>query len=177
MKVAVLALDGVFDSGISAVLDVPHTADVLRGRVAGAPPPAFDIRTVGVRRRVRSGLGHRIGTEPVSVAEDADLLVVPALMERRPEALVEAVASAACRPARRVLAGARERGTPLATSCTGTFLLAEAGLLDDRRATTSWWLAPLLPGPVPEGHARRDPDGRQFRGGSPRRAPPSAIST
>ncbi|MEW2584716.1 GlxA family transcriptional regulator [Streptomyces virginiae] len=144
MKVAVLALDGVFDSGISAVLDVLHTADVLRRQVAGAPPPAFDIVTVGVRRRVRTGLGHRIDTAPATAAEDADLLVVPALMERRPEALVEAVASAAYRPARGILAQARERGTPLATSCTGTFLLAEAGVLDGQRATTSWWLAPLF---------------------------------
>ncbi|MGW6577611.1 GlxA family transcriptional regulator [Streptomyces sp. NPDC054945] len=144
MKVAVLALDGVFDSGISAVLDVLHTAHALRRQVAGAAPPAYDIRTVGVRRRIRTGLGHRIDTEPAAVAEDADLLVVPALMERRPELLVEAVASDALRPARRILAEARERGTPLATACTGTFLLAEAGVLDGCRATTSWWLAPLF---------------------------------
>ncbi|MFJ7774584.1 GlxA family transcriptional regulator [Streptomyces yangpuensis] len=145
MKVAVLAVDGVFDSGISAVLDVLHTAHALRRQVAGTPPPAFDIRTVGVRRRVRTGLGHRIDTEPAAAAaEDADLLVVPAMMERRPELLVEAVASAAYRPVRRLLTDARERRTPLATACTGTFLLAESGVLDGLRATTSWWLAPLF---------------------------------
>ncbi|MFJ3925266.1 GlxA family transcriptional regulator [Streptomyces sp. NPDC090022] len=144
MKAAVLVLDGVFDSGVSATLDVLHTANALRGQLTGAPPPAFDIRTVGVRRRVRTGLGHRIDTESVTVAEDADLLVLPALMERRPERLVETVAGAAHRDARRVLTEARERRTPLASSCTGTFLLAESGVLDGLRATTSWWLAPVF---------------------------------
>ncbi|PBC70921.1 AraC family transcriptional regulator [Streptomyces sp. TLI_235] len=144
MKAAVLVLDGAFDSGVSGILDVLHSANALRGQLAGAAPPRFDIRTVGVRRQVRTGLGHRIDTESAAEAENADVLVLPALMERRPEALVELVGSPGQRTARRLLAEARERRTPLATSCTGTFLLAESGVLDGLRATTSWWLAPVF---------------------------------
>ncbi|MFJ7157236.1 GlxA family transcriptional regulator [Streptomyces sp. NPDC101118] len=144
MKAAVLVLEGAFDSGVTGVLDVLHTANALRGRLAGAAPPPFDIRTVGVRRRVRTGLGHRIDTEDLAAAEDAGVLVVPALMERRPEDLVELVGSAGHRKARQALVRARERRTPLATACTGTFLLAESGVLDGQRATTSWWLAPVF---------------------------------
>ncbi|WP_328861637.1 GlxA family transcriptional regulator [Streptomyces sp. NBC_00306] len=143
MDVAVLVYDGVFDSGLSAVLDVIEGANAMRGELP-QPPPAWQVTTVGFRRRIRTGAGHVVTTAPAARAEGAGLLIVPALAERRPEALLDHVGGPDSAAVRRLVSDARDRGTPVASACTGTFLLAESGVLDGRRATTSWWLAPVF---------------------------------
>ncbi|WP_351236953.1 helix-turn-helix domain-containing protein [Streptomyces sp. NPDC002133] len=143
MKVSVLVYDGVFDSGLSAALDVLEAANAMRDQLP-QPPPPWSVTTIGFRRRVRTGAGHLVTTEPVTAAATTDLLLVPALAERRPDALLDRVAGSPLAPVRNVVADVRERGTPVASACTGTFLLAESGVLDGRQATTTWWLAPVF---------------------------------
>lgn len=49
-----------------------------------------------------------------------------------------------------------EDGIPIATLCTGTFILAETGLLDDRIATTNWLYTRMFRRRFPRVHLKPD---------------------
>ncbi|MBK6013484.1 GlxA family transcriptional regulator [Streptomyces sp. MBT53] len=142
MHVAVVVYDGVFDSGLAAILDILSNANALGGQIHR--PPTWNVTMVGAAPSVRTGAGLTVTPGPLAHAETTDLLVVPAPAESDPSALVDHVAGDASRPVRDLIARTRARGTTIASACAGTFLLAEAGVLDGLRATTTWWLSPTF---------------------------------
>jgi transcriptional regulator GlxA family with amidase domain len=149
MRVAVLVFDGVFDSGLAAILDVLATANSTGEEAATMgielpDAPSWTVTTVGQQRQVRTGAGHIVTAQPFEVADTADLLIVPALAEKRPAALLEQVTGDHTLPGRASIVRQHARGAAIATACTGTLLLAETGILDGHDVTTSWWLAPTL---------------------------------
>ena len=142
MEIAVVVCEGVFDLGLAAILDMLDVANAMGEQISD--PPSWNVTTVGLTAQVRTGAGHLVSTGPLEQAEAADLLIVPALAQRRPEPLLGYVGGDEARPVRDLIARTRERGTPIASACTGTFLLAESGILDGLRATTTWWLTPVF---------------------------------
>ena len=142
MRVGVVALDGMLDSGLTAMLDIMSTADQLASQV-DVPGPVFEVVRYGPGEAVRTAQGLQLDTTPwPSAHEDPpELLVLPALGLRSPQAIVEAVRD---HPVLRLVGTLFARGIRMAAACSGTFFLAEAGLLDGRRATTSWWLGPAF---------------------------------
>jgi transcriptional regulator GlxA family with amidase domain len=149
MKVSVLAYDGIFDSGLAAVLDVLDTANAMRDEL-DSPPPEWQVTTVAKGRRARTGAGHIVHCAALADARDTDLLIIPALNVRSPQEIIEFVECAPAVPLRRLIAETRAQGTPVCTACSGAFLLAESGVLGERRVTTTWWLAPAFRARYPE---------------------------
>lgn len=142
MHVSVLVTDGAFDSGLAAVLDVLDTANQLRDQI-DQPPSPWQVTTIGTKRRIHSNAGHTITTTAPD-EHRPDLLFMPAIGIKQPDALVAEIRSPGTRQVLRLITRACEDGVALAGACTGTFFLAEAGVLDGVAATTSWWLGPAF---------------------------------
>nr|WP_028936369.1 helix-turn-helix domain-containing protein [Pseudonocardia spinosispora] len=135
-----LALDGVvtFEVGCTVQTFAPGL---------DAQPAGFELLVCGERPgvvRTADGLGLVVDHGLAALA-DADLIVVPARYphDRPPgDAVVDA------------LRAARSSGATVASICLGAFVLAYAGLLDDRPATTHWAYSGQLAGLFPRVRVR-----------------------
>lgn len=142
MRIDVLALDNVFDLGLSAVLDAFQTANELISMTNLRVAP-FELRIVGVRRAVRTSQGLRVPVHRIG-SRAPDCVVVPAIGYKLPGPLEAALARRDVADAAATLVRWSNGGAVVAAACIGTFVLAESGLLDGKVATTTWWLAPLF---------------------------------
>lgn len=143
MIISVLVLDGVFDTGLSSMLDCFNFANALAPQVDAALAPC-EVRVVGLRRSVVTHLGMRLSPMKLDAAPVPDILLVPALYIPSPQRAAEVMRQRESLQAARAMADYVARGIAVGTACSGTFFAAKAGLLDGRRATTAWWLAPAL---------------------------------
>jgi transcriptional regulator GlxA family with amidase domain len=142
MRIDVLALDGVFDLGLSAVLDGLQTANELIA-MAEMEVPRFEVRVVGVRKAVKTSQGLSVPVHAAG-ARTPDCVVVPAIGYKMPGPLEAALERADVREAAGALRHWARRGATMSAACVGTFVMAESGLLDGHQATTTWWLAPMF---------------------------------
>jgi transcriptional regulator GlxA family with amidase domain len=142
MRADILVLDGVFDLGLSAVLDTFQTANELIAMSGMAVPP-FEVRIVGLRRAVRTSQGFTVPVHAVG-KRAPDCVVVPAIGFKMPGPLETALQRPDVKESAAVLRQWSRRGALMTAACVGTFVMAESGLLDGHHATTTWWLAPLF---------------------------------
>lgn len=142
MRINVLVLDGVFDLGLSAVLDAFQTANEII-EMSKLKIPKFQVSLVGVRRTIRTSHGFSVPLDSLG-NRTPDCIFVPAIAFKMPDALEVALARSDVADAASVLQKWARGGALMTAACIGTFIMAESGLLDKQQATTTWWLAPFF---------------------------------
>ncbi|MEV7794784.1 helix-turn-helix domain-containing protein [Streptomyces sp. NPDC087512] len=138
LRVGVLAYPGCFASEVYGVPDLLSMATHVAA-AQGAAHPAYETSVVSPRRRVVASGGSRID---VGALRPVDVLIVPGF-ELSPGLDLDATL-ADLKPETAAVRAHAEAGAAVVSICVGAFLLAEAGLLAGREATTSWLFADRL---------------------------------
>lgn len=150
MKIHVLVTDKLFDTGLAVVLDTFSIANEL-AQAEQMLVPAFEVKMIGVRRRVQTAHGLKVPVTNAASAGAADVLLVPGMGVHMPKSVADALTSAEIVDTIALLRERAQSDRPvMAAACTGAFLLASTGLLDGQSATTTWWLSPLFRERFPE---------------------------
>jgi transcriptional regulator GlxA family with amidase domain len=165
-RVVIFALPGAFSLDVLGALEIFHGAaqlltvrtqqsGVLDLSLLGKAPPAYEVELVAARAgqfETLSGVGLFATRALTDVRGPVDTLVVAGgdiarmlrVLAEQPE--LKTVLRRVARRARRVT-----------SVCTGAFVLAHAGLLDGKRATTHWAACELLQQRYPAVRVEREP--------------------
>jgi transcriptional regulator GlxA family with amidase domain len=144
MHLRIWVYDGVLASGIAGTIDLLATANLILKRGNGRPtasPARFTWRIESLDGKpVCTASGQIVNVDgPITGRGGADAIIVMAPFVEKIETFLEqSKQSKHFKPLFAALKRSHVRGAVIASYCTGSFLLAEAGLLDGRIATTHW---------------------------------------
>ena len=117
-------------------------ANLLTGK------PVYAIEIHALTNAPRSSAGLVVQATPLTPQTDADTWLIVGTLDPLQTPTSSAVIE--------VLQRAEARSRRIASLCTGAFVLADAGLLDGRRATTHWFWAEALQREHPAAHIEAD---------------------
>lgn len=149
MRVALLALPGSMRSALAGLADMFWLANqVVRMNPTVNPElsrdvPLFDVRTITADGQpVRDVQGRSIESDGAFSGPDTFGVIIASGMQLDEHRFP--VDRAAVSNAAEWLKVKYLKGSCIASVCAGSFVLGEAGLLNGRVCTTTWWLYPTF---------------------------------
>lgn len=145
LSVAILGFDDSYASVIGGFADMLQVANAHMSKQGMPKSGLFEWHFLSANGLpVRTSNGLELSMRPLPKNRCYDLVFIPSLHYRGWRSFQRFLDSNAT--VRDWLIKQWRQGAWLCANCTGTFLLAESGLLDNKVATTTWWL---------EGHFRK----------------------
>ncbi|GAB3628332.1 transcriptional regulator [Pandoraea terrae] len=153
---AILALDGCYASSLAGFADVLQVANAHLRKQRAPASAYFEWRFVSLSGKpVVASNGLPIAVRDEVADRPFDLIFIPSLHYGGRKVFERFLGAHA--HVYEWLKSEWQRGAWLAANCTGTFALAETGLLDGRVATTTWWLEQQFRSRYPLVDLRPDP--------------------
>lgn len=137
MLLTFLAAENCLASGIVSMLDLLVIANRWHEHLSGKSEPLFasEIVSLGGAQLTNGGCIQLVPSRAVGEIVKTDFILLPPFLplpDFSTEEFTQIRDWIRCR---------HDDGVPIAAMCTGSFLLAETGLLDGRSATTNWQFA------------------------------------
>ena len=138
-RAAILTFDECQASSIGGFADILQVANSHLRRQQGAAAAQFEWHFVSsLGNPIVASNGLQLQTHKLEPGERYDLVFIPSLHyggQRQFDQILDRLADTS-----NWLVAQWRAGAWIAANCTGTFILAQTGLLDGRTVTTTWWL-------------------------------------
>ncbi|MEO5559092.1 MAG: helix-turn-helix domain-containing protein [Dokdonella sp.] len=140
----IVVLDGTNPSGVAMTRDILEASRLFAARSGHALPTWSFHSPTGGPVRLQGGMSIDTQRLPSRKTSQGAVVIVPGIWVENAQGIRDRIAH---EDAETVISYLRRRGkagATVAASCSAAFLLHAAGLLEGRRATTTWWLSPEL---------------------------------
>lgn len=137
MNITFLVAENCLSSGITGIIDTLTIANLWQMELTGTDLPLFETELVSIDGKPVAGSGNVQFNPGKSIADSVDeqYIVLP------PFVPLPSLQSAEYEHIKEWIITKHKETIPIAALCTGTFLLAETGLLNRKEATTNWHFA------------------------------------